>query len=163
MAPPSPRPATPARLGSAIHRSIAEALRHSESELARHRHGDWADRTAIETATAAYLGGFHPGSGWRLFGSEVRLGTAIADLVFESTPLRDPGRTLVLIDELKTTASRRTLVGPGTLAQLDRLLVGGRERWGNRLFGVRLVAPACRVTRLVQSQADLARLQADLA
>lgn len=85
--------------------------------------------------------------GWDLVGVEVRLGAAVADLVWS-----DGDR--FVIDELKSGAPRAR--GGRVADQLTRLACGGTERWGAAFAGVRLVPLAAPRTtsfhRLIDSQ-----------
>jgi hypothetical protein len=158
--------------GTAIHRAVAMALTDDARSdaavgsvvrriLANPVTGrvDRAAYVSVLTATCAYLGRSHPGAAWSLIGSEVRLGSAVADLVFEGMtgPGDSPGR--ILVDELKTGMVRSALTSPQTIDQLDRLLTGAQRRWRGRLLGVRLVAPTFRFAFLIRSHGDLGRLK----
>ena len=159
----------PSAHGTAIHRAVALAIAEGVDSgaalsaivrrvLAQPSSGrlDRASYISVLSGASAYLARGHPGSSWHLLGSEVRLGRAIADLVF----LSGPGlRPVVLVDELKTGMTWSALSSPRTIDQLERLLVGARETWGDGLIGVRLVAPTFRFSFLVRSQDDLLRLK----
>lgn len=89
-------------------------------------------RLRTSTSVSIYLARFRPGDAWELAGCEVRLGRAVADLVW-----RDPANGAVVVDEVKTGVVD---VSDGRVAdQLRRLAVGGRARWRDDFVGVRLV------------------------
>lgn len=89
-------------------------------------------RFEVATAAGVYLEVFQPGGSWRFIDSEVALGGGRADLVFE----HESG--VVLVDEIKLGIGRGGQVMVSK--QVARYVVGGRDRWGDRFAGVRLVA-----------------------
>lgn len=79
-----------------------------------------------------YLTGYAPRSPWTLLGTEVRLGTQRADVVW----VDESG--LILIDEIKTSmiASK---VDPAWLRQAETYISGARVAYGPRVLGARIV------------------------
>jgi hypothetical protein len=86
-------------------------------------------RLRCSTASSLYLHRFMP-TDWVLAGVEVRVGRAIADLVWEDAS------GLVVIDEVKSGAA--SVDDPAVADQLARLAAGGRRRWDAEFAGVRL-------------------------
>jgi len=89
-------------------------------------------RLRCSTSVAVYFNRFLPDATWEFAGCEVRLGRAVADLVW-----RRPADGTVVVDELKSGAVDVT--DRRVADQLGRLASGGRARWAGRFAGVRLV------------------------
>ena len=110
----------------------ARALTEAGSEIFSRFPVEYRPRESLfqaVTAAGVYLSRFRPDAPWTFLGSEIRSGSCIFDLAFQS----EAG---VLVDELKLG------VGRGQEArvreQIDRYLLEGKNLWGNRFIGVRL-------------------------
>lgn len=86
-------------------------------------------RVRCSSSVGVYFARFAP-DGWNVVGCEEHLGLAIADLVWH----RD-GRFVV--DEVKSGSA--TVSSDRIGEQLLRLAISGRQLWGDRFAGVRLV------------------------
>ena len=93
-----------------------------------------ATRQALLAATASYFRFFAPGPDWRLLGYEVAAPGVRFDLVFGHAETGE-----IVIDELKTR--RWGGIGPddATVAQIERYLKAGNERYEAAFGGVRLL------------------------
>jgi hypothetical protein len=158
----------PAAIGSLTHRALAavlyagatsdEAIRAILREVlvgARVRQGDRGTYVAVTCGVRAYLVRCHPGPEWTLAAAEYRLGDVWADFVFVAAAGHDVSNAPVLVDELKSGLSPRVINDARTREQLARLFVASQERWGDRLYGVRLVVPALRIAHLIRVPNDL--------
>lgn len=97
-------------------------------------------RQAIALFTAAYLRRFWPPEGWQCVGPEIQItGGGRVDLVW-----RRPGPAAdasLMFDELKTESiAPRLLLTGATATQIERYLSAGKDVYGNRFVGVRLIS-----------------------
>lgn len=97
-------------------------------------------RQAIALFAAGYLRKMMPPAGWQCLGAEVETtGGGRIDLVWRAPD--SESEALVLFDELKAQSiPTRLLVSGPNAAQLDRYLAAGRDRFGARFIGVRLIS-----------------------
>lgn len=134
--------------GQMTHQLIALAVETPGSDIASLARDLWKQnpvggtiasqtRTACVTRASAYVGRMQP-EGWTLVGYEIRVGHAVADLVWIDGATGD-----IVIDEIKSGAPG--IGDTGVASQVRRLYSGGLDEWGGRFVGVRLVqlrAPA---------------------
>jgi hypothetical protein len=100
-----------------------------------------AHRQNVAAGIAVYFGWLRLPSPWAFVGAELQLGGGRTDLLWR----HDDGR--LLVDEIKTGNPRRLLLR-ATREQVERYLALGRQQWGPRFVGVRLLSTADPVTSL---------------
>jgi hypothetical protein len=150
------------RRGGSMSRSEIDQLAAAATERDELVYRLRAAYAGVITGVHAYLARYRPGPPWIFVDSEVALGDAIADYVWvDHTP--SPGSDIdrYLVDELKCVTSVRALATRRNLDQYQRLLRGGRARWGDAFAGLRIVAPSVGICVLVQHPVDLLLLGAD--
>jgi hypothetical protein len=94
-----------------------------------------AAKQRLLTASSVYLRLFAPAADWVFVGAEVSLGHRRADLVW-----RTPGG--IVVDELKAGATGARYAWGDLDDQVEGLLAGAREAFGDEVRGVRAIVLA---------------------
>lgn len=90
-------------------------------------------RMRVASLVNCYLGLYLPPADFEILGHELNVGDGFVDLAWSHT-------TGVLFDELKTHRELRSMHTADIDEQMHRYRLAGRDRYGDRFLGIRLLA-----------------------